>query len=208
MAFDLARHVGAVTRGVVNCERDGLPAKTVVATVRYPTDAADLWDAVTNAERIPRWFLPISGDLRLGGRYQFQGNAGGTITRCDPPQRLEATWEMGGFVSWVAVTLTPAEDGTDLTLEHTAHLSPHWDQFGPGAVGVGWDMGLMGLGRHIDSGAQVEIDENTWVASPEGGGFVRFVSDDWGCAAIDAGEDPEKALASAEATRKFYTGEA
>ena len=26
----------------------------------------------------PRWFLPISGELRLGGRYQLTGNAGGT----------------------------------------------------------------------------------------------------------------------------------
>ena len=34
-------------------------------------DAAidDVWDACTNPERIPRWFLPVSGDLRLGGRY-------------------------------------------------------------------------------------------------------------------------------------------
>ena len=31
---------------------------------------------------------PISGDLRLGGRYQLQGNAGGEILVCEPPQHL------------------------------------------------------------------------------------------------------------------------
>jgi hypothetical protein len=29
--------------------------------------------------------LPISGHLRLGGRYQLKGNSGGEITACDPP---------------------------------------------------------------------------------------------------------------------------
>jgi hypothetical protein len=39
----------------------------------YPASQSDLWDAVTNADRIPRWFLPVSGDLRLGGHYQLEG---------------------------------------------------------------------------------------------------------------------------------------
>ena len=58
----------------------------VVASRSYDTDIDDLWEAITNAERIPRWFLPITGELRLGGRYQLQGNAGGTITACEPPR--------------------------------------------------------------------------------------------------------------------------
>ena len=49
-----------------------------------------MWDAVTSAERIPRWFLPISGDLRLGGRYQLEGNAGGEVLECAPPARRRA----------------------------------------------------------------------------------------------------------------------
>jgi uncharacterized protein YndB with AHSA1/START domain len=43
---------------------------------------------------IPRWFLPIAGDLRLGGRFQLEGNAGGEITECRPPRRLAVTWEL------------------------------------------------------------------------------------------------------------------
>jgi hypothetical protein len=38
--------------------------------------------------------------------------------------------------------------------------------------------------------------------------MIRSASDGWGAAAIKAGENREHALAAAEATRKFYTGEA
>src|SRR5258708_29536676 len=55
-----------------------------------------------------RALLPIIGDLRLGGHYQFEGNAGGTIRRCEPPRLLAVTWEMGGSPSWLTISL--AED--------------------------------------------------------------------------------------------------
>ena len=79
MGLDIQRHVGAVTRGVESRTHEGRPAKVVIAARTYDTTVEDLWDALTTKERIPRWFLPISGELRLGGRYQLQGNAGGTI---------------------------------------------------------------------------------------------------------------------------------
>lgn len=47
-----------------------------------------------------------------------------------------------------------------------------------------------------------------WLGSDEAKDFIRAASDDWGRAAIAAGEDRDHALAAAEATRKFYTGEA
>ena len=92
MSLDLAAHLHGMTRTVRNLERDGKPAKAVIASCVYDTDAADLWNALTDAKRIPRWFLPVSGDLKLGGRYQFEGNAGGTITECVPQKRIGATW--------------------------------------------------------------------------------------------------------------------
>lgn len=47
-------------------QHDGREAKVVVLHQTFDTDIDDVWDACTNAERIPRWFLPVSGDLRLG----------------------------------------------------------------------------------------------------------------------------------------------
>ena len=77
MKGDIADLIGAVNREVSQRDHEGRPARVVVASRTYRTTREDLWDAVTNPGRIPRWFLPISGELRLGGRYQLQGNAGG-----------------------------------------------------------------------------------------------------------------------------------
>ena len=66
----------------------------------YDATVEEVWEACTTAERIPRWFLPVTGDLRLHGRYQLEGNAGGEILTCDPPNGFTATWEYGGDVSW------------------------------------------------------------------------------------------------------------
>ena len=56
---------------------DGQAVRVVVATKLYATDREDLWNALTDAERLPRWFLPITGQLELGGRHQIEGNAEG-----------------------------------------------------------------------------------------------------------------------------------
>jgi uncharacterized protein YndB with AHSA1/START domain len=209
MSFDLAAHVGATLRTVRNLERDGKPAKAVIASCIYDTDAADLWNALTDPKRIPRWFLPVSGDLKLGGRYQFEGNAGGTITECVPQKRIGATWEYGGGVSWVTVTLTPEQNGTRFALEHVAEVGAHWDKFGPGAVGIGWELGFLGLASHL-ADPTTAIDPTTgamWPTTPEGKSFVRTSSDGWGAADIAAGEVDKAARERAELTRQFYTGE-
>lgn len=86
--MDTSRALGTEFREVREVEQEGKPARAVEGSRFYSTETDDLWDALTNAERIPRWFLPIRGDLRLGGRYHLEGNAEGTITRCDPPQAL------------------------------------------------------------------------------------------------------------------------
>ena len=209
MPFDIAAHLGAMTRDVRNLEKDGKPAKAVIASRVYDTTAADLWDALTRAERIKRWFAPVSGDLKLGGRYQVEGNAGGTVLECEPERKVALTWEFGGIPTWVTVTLTPEGAGTRLELEHVAHLSPHWDQYGPGAVGVGWDLGFMGLARHLaepDADLPAEAVAG-WGESEEAKDMMRTTSDDWGRAAIASGEDRAHALKAAEATRRFYSGE-
>ena len=99
MDLNVESHLGAVDRTVSSLERDGQAARAVTLARSYATTVEDLWDAVTKAERIGRWFLPVSGDLELGGRYQLEGNAGGTITHCERPSFLALTWEFGGDVS-------------------------------------------------------------------------------------------------------------
>lgn len=207
MTLDIERHLGAVQRSVTALERDGKPARAVTLTRSYDTGISDLWDALTNAERLPRWFLSVEGDLEPGGRYQLKGNAGGTIEACEPPSKLALTWEMQGAVSWVDVTLTrETDERTRLTLIHTAHVSEFWTQFGPGAVGVGWELGLTGLAQHV-SDPQAVFDEAAFSASPEAKAFMTASSEAWGEAAVAGGDDPETARSAALATAAFYTGQ-
>ena len=158
---------------------------------------------------MPRWFLPVTGDLQLGGRYQLEGNAGGVITACRRLSHFALTWEFGGDVSWVEVRLSDGGAGrVRLTLAHTSHHSAHWDEFGPGATGVGWELGLMELAVHVAQPDEAQMDEAAFVASPEGKAIIIGSSEAWGRAAIAAGADPAAARAAAQRTSAFYTGEA
>ncbi len=152
--------IDAVERGLETKDVDGVSSYVQTLSQTYPSPIDDVWDAMTSAERIPRWFLPIEGDATVGGRYQFIGNAGGVVQECDPEHRFAITWEMGGMVSWVEVSIEPDEGGTTLVLRHEAPFDEgFWTQYGPGAVGVGWDLSLMGLTLHLASGAPVDPAE-------------------------------------------------
>jgi uncharacterized protein YndB with AHSA1/START domain len=206
--IDVVHQINAVTRRVGSRTLEAGAARTVVLSQTYDTDVDDLWDACTNPERIPRWFLPITGELRLGGRYQLEGNAGGTIERCDPPHGFDATWEFGGGVTWIEVRLTPEPGGrARFQLEHIAVVDERWGEFGPGAVGIGWDLSLIGLSLHLASGgAQVDPTEvMSWAASAEGVAFMTASNDGWCAADVAAGEDPDVARGAADRTIAAYT---
>jgi hypothetical protein len=84
-----------------------------------------------------------------------------------------------------------------------------WAQFGPGAVGVGWDHGVLGLTLHLAAGAR-QPDRaaiEAWLASDDGRSFVPLASDWWAEASIAAGTDPGEARAAARRTTDAYTGQ-
>ncbi len=195
-------------RSVSSLMRDGQPARAVTLSRIYSTPVENLWDAVTNIQRIPRWAMPISGDLHLGGRYQLEDNAGGTITTCQQLSDFTLTWEFAGDVSWVKVGLSATKAGESrLTITHTALLSEHWATYGPGAVGVGWETALLGLALHIVRPDMPKPDEVEFVTSQNGRAFISESSERWGQASIEAGTSPEDAEAAARRTTAFYTGE-
>jgi uncharacterized protein YndB with AHSA1/START domain len=199
--------INAVERRVGERVLEAGAARTVTLAQTYDTGVDDLWDAVTTPERIARWFLPVSGDLRLGGRYALEGNASGTIERCDPPKSFFATWEFAGQTSWIEVRVAPAGDGrARLELEHIAHVSDHWEEFGPGAVGVGWDMGLLGLALHLPSGDDVTHIGKEWTGTDEAKEFVRESAESWYAAHVAAGDDEAACRAAADRTVAAYTG--
>ena len=201
-------HIGGVERRVGTTDRDGRELRRLSVSRSYPTTREDLWRALTDPERLPRWFLPVTGDLRVGGRYQLEGNAGGEVLSCEPPRSLAVTWEYDGQVSWVSATLTPAGEETRLELVHDVPADAHWDTFGPGAVGIGWELGLLGLADHVVTGAPVDPAVfAAWTASDEGAALVSASSAAWADARIASGGDPEESRAAAARCTAAYTGQ-
>ena len=172
--IDVKEQISSVRRELGTRTLEAGEARVLTISQAYDTDLDDLWEVVTTASRIERWFLPISGELREGGKYQFEGNAGGTITSCERPHSYAVTWEMGGQVSWVTVRLhAEGPERTRFELEHVAHVDDHWNQFGPGAVGIGWDMGLIGLALHTASpdAPRDAAGAMAWAGSEDSGCF-------------------------------------
>ena len=150
----------------------------------------------------------MSGDLRLGGRYQLQGNAGGEILVCDPPKHLKITWEYGGDTSWVEVRIDAlAPDSARLTLEHIARDSDHWKKFGPGATGVGWDMALIGLTATVEPARRRSVRKAMqWMMSDEGKSSRDSPVRRGVRRRHRGGTDPAAAKAAADKTTAAYTG--
>ena len=207
--IDIVREIEAIQREVGEGQTPAGPGHAVRLQRDFDAPIEDVWDALTNPDRIGRWFLPISGDYRLGGRYQFEGNAGGEIVACERPDRLKVTWEYGeptsdAVASEVEVRLSTVDGGaTRFEFEHTAVVPDEmWGEYGPGAVGVGWDMGLLGLGLHLRGGSVG--DPEAWQLAPEGREFATRSSEAWGAASEAAGVDPEVVARNVANTTTFY----
>jgi uncharacterized protein YndB with AHSA1/START domain len=207
---DVDHQITAVQRNVGTRTIDTGEAHVVTVSQSYDTDPADLWDAVTNIERIPRWFLPIAGEMKVGGSYQLEGQANGTILTCDPPKNFTATWEYGGKVSWIDVSISSeGPDRARLVLEHIVGEDDEiWREFGPGAVGMGWDSMLLGLAIHLTTGQSIDPSfGQQWTGTEDGRRFLTLSGEDWYTATVAFGADPAAARGLADRCIKAYLGE-
>lgn len=100
-------------------------------TIRFerhlPYDVRDVWDAITDPERLADWWLPfeadITVDLREGGEMVFAGTSDDepitmtcTILRVEAPRLLEHTHPaQGSSMRW---ELEAMETGCILRLSH------------------------------------------------------------------------------------------
>lgn len=92
----------------------------------YDIANSDLWSAVTEPDRLRRWFAQVRGDLTEGGSYEIvfddepDAPTHGTILECQPPHHLLVSWHYPHEEeSFVRVDLEPDGSGTRLVLEHT-----------------------------------------------------------------------------------------
>jgi uncharacterized protein YndB with AHSA1/START domain len=205
---DLMNEVGLMERTVGTRDVGGREANEIVMSRTYDAPIDDVWSACSEGDRLSRWLGPVSGDLKLGGEFQIEGNAGGEIIACEPPERVRVTWIFGdpgeNPYSEVEVRLAKAgDDATTVTLTHSAVVDPEFAwQFGPGAVGVGWDLALLALGallRGEEFGSAEEVE-----ASPEMREYIIASAAAWGDADAAAGTPSEDAARRAAATRDFF----
>ncbi|MBC8093797.1 MAG: SRPBCC family protein [Pseudonocardia sp.] len=207
---DVLDELAAVHRAMGQGSVTAGEAYTVELRRRYTADREDLWDVITSPERLRRWLKPVTGDLRLGGTFQFEEGEHGEILRCEPPRLLRVSWLYGPDAdAWpgtseVEVRLTPHPSGdTEFELIHAAVVDPHYfPTYGPGAGGVGWDLALLALSRLVAGGGIADHEE--FEKSPEGRECSRRSAAAWGQAHLAAGGDPEHVAAAVEATTKFY----
>ncbi|WP_283138232.1 SRPBCC domain-containing protein [Rhizohabitans arisaemae] len=207
--IDVVGEINAISREVGSKEIPAGAGRTTVLRREYKASMEDVWDAITDPERIVRWFLPVKGDLKVGGKYQLEGNAGGEILRCEAPRLLKLTWVFGENttekdISEVEVRLSPGPDGRTLfELEHAAVVNPEWwARYGPGAAGVGWDLSLLGLGLYL-AGGTIE-DPREWEVSEEARRFATLSSQAWGAAMLAGGGTEEEVAVAVRNTTDFY----
>ncbi|MFW3172153.1 SRPBCC family protein [Geodermatophilus sp. CPCC 206100] len=200
---DILEEVAAAARSVAR--RGTGDDEQVAVTVRRTYGAAveDVWDAVTDPDRLGRWFAPVTGDLRDGGAFQVEGNVGGDIVRCERPHRLTLTW--GGPVSVVDVRLRADGDrATTLELEHTVPVAIAGSGAGALYVGPGWDVGVLGLGQYLDG--VVVADVPAWEGSAEVQRFTERAIAAWVEVVAGSGTaSGEETAAAAEVARAQFT---
>jgi uncharacterized protein YndB with AHSA1/START domain len=127
---------------------------------RYDTDIKDLWDALTDPERVRRWFGAVEGELRPGGAFHLYIAADdiestGRVEACEPPRRLALTNRetdeshrrgqgVPPYDAAIEATLTPDGDQTILVIEVRGMPLDKIAFYG-----AGWQIHAESLARHI-----------------------------------------------------------
>jgi uncharacterized protein YndB with AHSA1/START domain len=198
---DILDELGATDRGVTRRLDDGTEVVAVSLRRTYAASVDDVWDAVVDPERLRRWMLPVSGDLRLGGTFQLEGNVGGEIRRCERPNHLTVSW--GAPNSVVDLRLTAEGEGTVLELEHSVPLELAQSAAGALFVGPGWDVTVVALADYL-RGVVVE-DPAAWENAVEVQRYSERTIAAWIEVATAAGAGPEEVGAAEQMARAQFT---
>jgi uncharacterized protein YndB with AHSA1/START domain len=175
MTIDIAKEIGATSRHVARHHTQDGEVVAVTMQRLYAADGTDVWQAITDPDRVRRWFLPLTGDLREGGNFQLEGHAGGDILTCEPPRHLVVTF--GGESSIVDMTLSADGEQTLLQLTHSVPLELAGGVAGALYVGPGWDGALLGIALHL--AGEVTADPVAAANSPEVQNFNVSSINEW-----------------------------
>jgi uncharacterized protein YndB with AHSA1/START domain len=97
----------------------------ITREIVFPVPPDELWDALTDPERLEEWFAnDVELEPRPGGAGVFRWDDGeeqrATVVVAEPGERLVLDWEDEGEVEF---TLEPVEGGTRLLVREAA---PEW----------------------------------------------------------------------------------
>jgi uncharacterized protein YndB with AHSA1/START domain len=127
-------------------------ARVAVFRRCYQAPIDDVWDACTNPDRLRRWYVPVSGDLRIGGTFEQALMGSGEVVKCEPPHRLKLS--LGGGADEIELSLSVGEGaGTLLELQHATTIDEHeiggqmFDAIF--CMGGGYYPRLVALDRHL-----------------------------------------------------------
>lgn len=166
MASDM--QLNETQRTVAIVAGSGDPAVQVRLVHHYAAPPADVWFALIEPVALARWFRPVTGDLRVGGAFQFEGSASGEVRACVPGRVLRVSY--GGPTSVVVARIDPSLGGeTTLTFEHTVPLSIAGSGAGALFVAPAWEKSVVGLGRFLAG----DLVENS-LARENSAGMQRF----------------------------------
>jgi uncharacterized protein YndB with AHSA1/START domain len=146
-------------------------ARVAVFTRTYDAAIDDVWDACTDPDRLRRWYVPVTGDLRLGGRFEQAMMGSGTIVRCEPPHRLTLSLGQRG-ADEIDLRLSAGADGaTVLELQHATTLDTHeiggqmYDAIF--CMGGGYYPRFVALDRHLRGELPADYDPLTFHERPD-----------------------------------------
>lgn len=132
---------------------------------RFDVDMDEVWAALTDPQRLARWYGDVEGELKAGGEFHCRVFASGwqgtsRVTVCDPPRRFALVSKESGDLneSAVEVTLTADEGKTTIVYEHRG--IPLELLF---AYGAGEQIHVEDLGNHL-AGHGRDTDQGRWAA--------------------------------------------
>ncbi len=139
------------------------PTKSIVVERTMPHAPEKIWRALTTSDLIAEWLMKNDFEPVVGRRFQFRATpvpGWSGVTNCqvmevDAPRRLVYRWGDGtesdsGLQTVVTWTLTPADGGTLVRMEHSG-FRPQ-DEGGYQGMGGGWPRIVAGLER-VSAGA-------------------------------------------------------